>query len=472
MWLLAAIAISAVLARPPAVIYPEFQLSIEEDDFGCRIRVGVPEGCTVYSSFAFDPLIEPDPCSSSHDSWKREPGLLSVELTHEDVLSCLHQDSGGLYAWVSRADNIVSMKKLPIWVEEGRLTFAQDVDVQLSVAELSWAPSGLMILDVGFRSEQTAIVEVLMQSSESLSFVGLTTTANNSAEDYEQHLHFTSEDGAMRENDLVVLRLDNEEELMFTLQLALQDGEVLPDRHPVEMIPFKDAELREPYIASVLGGESIAEGAQVCVLLQDTTGAQIDAGSARICSSPTSDLTLSLACTASQALDLISLEIFNRAEDYLNEILAPKIIDSPSRSQAVFCFSPIKLSDRVHILEVDLDTAEGQLTRRSFEWHGNHSDGLWFHCADGYHWNPYFYQCRADGWWNTALLWGALALVVLVLLFGAMLYYANGHWLGGHEWESPHHGKRKVVATGTVSTTNVAAGLTTYVTVEIDQKRK
>lgn len=469
MLVLAALLLGLAVARPPAVLYPQIGIEVYQerpDSYFFGIS-NLNADWTVYGSFTERPVNGPDECSTAHSQWSRQDNSLSTTMSRDKLAGCLGQESGAFYVWMTWAGQPVAMRSIPISVLDGELAITEDQPLGLTVEDLSWVPSGVMLLEVGFRSDQHAIANVSLESAESLALIGMTTTVNNSESGVEQRIHFTSDAGAMRENDGVRLTLDNGQTVYFTIQLALQDGELLPDRHRVEMIPFKDSALREPYIASVLGGESVEEGSQICVLIQDTSGAQLDAGSARICSSASSDLSLRLACTASQVVDMVSLEIFNRAANYLNSQLSPEIIDSPSHSQAVFCFSPLKLSTRVHILEVELDTPAGQLTRRSFEWHGNHSDGMWFHCASGYHWNPYFYQCRANGWWNGALLWGALALVVLVLAFGALLYYAGGHWLDSHEWESPHH---KLRATGTVSTVNIAAGLTAYIAGEYSRK--
>ena len=451
-----------VAARPPAILFPEFQLSAESTEAGYRFLVEIPQGYTVYGSFTDDPFTDPDECSTAHSSWTHSADKLSADLSFDAVKSCLDGWEGSFYAWISKGDSVVAMKSLTLsWVSE-QLQIGQDAQASIEVSELSWSPGGVMLLELSYSSEFYAIVNASLESSRSLELLGLTITANNSQQDYEQRLHFLSEAGAMRENDLVWLTLENGQELLFTVQLALEDGELMPDRHGVEMMTFKDAALTQPYIASVLGGESLAEGQQVCVVLQDTTGSQVSAGSARICSSYASDLSLETACSSSAAADLVSLEIFNRAADYVNDRLSPEIRDSASRSQAVFCFSPIKLSERVHILEVDLESHLGLLQRRSFEWHGNHSDGMWFHCAYGYHWDAYFYQCRPSGFWNSTILWGAVAVVFVVFVCGAMLFYTEGTLWPDHEWETGHHAPPTPVATGAVSVANIMAGITEY----------
>lgn len=448
-----------VAARPPALIFPEFQLSVTSLDAGYRFLVEVPAGYTVYGSFTDDPFTDPDECSTAHPVWEHSSGQIRADLSASAVHTCLDSYSGAFYAWVSKGDSVVSMKSIPLtWIDE-ELQIGRDAEADLSVSELSWSPGGVMLLELGYSSEYYAIVNASLESTESLELLGVTITANNSQQDYEQRLHFLSEAGAMRENDLVWLSLESGQELVFTIQLALEDGELMPSSHGVEMMTFKDAELTQPYIASVLGGESLAEGSQVCVVLQDTSGAQVEAGSAQLCSSYSSDLVLETACSSATGGDLVSLEIFNRAADYVNERLSPEIRTSASRSQAVFCFNPIKLSERVHILEVHLASQLG-LVRRSFEWHGNHSDGMWFHCAYGYHWDSFLYQCRPSGFWNSTILWGALALVFVLIAFGLLIFYTGGHVWPGHEWESPHHSAP--VATGKISVANIMAGYTEY----------
>jgi hypothetical protein len=450
------------IARPPVVLFPEFQLSVSSTDVGYRFLVDVPPGFTIYGSFTDDPFTDPDECSTAHSAWTHGPTQLSADLSADAVSACLDETGGAFYAWVSKGEGVIAMKSLPLAWSGESLLVGQDARASIEVSELSWSPGGVMLLELGYSSEFYAITNASLESARNLELLALTITANNSQQNYEQRLHFLSESGAMRENDLVWLTLENGQELLFTVQLALEDGELMPDRHGVEMLTFKDAELTQPYIASVLGGESLAEGQRVCVVLQDTTGSQVSAGSARLCSSYSSDLSLETACSSSSAEDLVSLEIFNRAADYVNDRLDPELRDSASRSQAVFCFSPIKLSERVHILEVDLASHLGLLQRRSFEWHGNHSDGMWFHCAYGYHWDAYFYQCRPSGFWNSTILWGAVALVFVVFVCGAMLYYTEGHLWPDHEWETGHNAPPTPVATGAVSVANIMAGITEY----------
>jgi len=445
-------------AREPVVLFPTAQLSGVSSNEGIGFAIEIPDGYSVYATFSSDSPSEDDPCSTSlSQHWSRVESAYLALFSSAEIMECTHNsaESGefqsALRVWYSRSGEYLAMKSLPFSWDGKDFEVATDSPATFELSDLSWAPSGVTIIEVAYISADNAIASATLESSVKVELLGVTVMRNES-NGYEQRIHFVSPSGALRENDQVSLILDNGQEIIFTLQLALSLGELMPNHGSVEMLTFKDISLKQPYISSYLSGESIAEGGNVCVVVQDVTGSAIDISAARICSSPSQLFTPDGGCSTSPAPDVQTLSIFDRSVDYVNAELHPEIRDTASRSQSIFCFKAVKLSENVHLLEVELVNSNNQQKRHWGSWSGNHTDGFWFHCADGHHWDWSLGHCQSG---FNMILWGAFAVIVLVAIFVCCLCYNNGNYWGdnsffGHASATSDNG----YASTTVSTGN------------------
>lgn len=433
---------AVALAKPPSIVFPQFSASGESVADGALFQIQLPVSGPLHASFVFsDPLGTEHSCSSERSAnWQRTEFELTGRFTVAELAACVDSSADGefegqLYLWNAdtQSSNGVACRTLPFHYDGVAVMTVQDSEAELSIPSLSWSPSGLMLLEVAYSSPLAYIVNV---SNTELTYLGMTLMQDEEHRS-EQRLHFSSDQGALNLHSTVHLILDTEQELLFTIVLELGDGELLADNEhgSVDMMIFKDKELREPYISSALSGEELAEGSDVCVVIQDVTGAQLDAGSARICSSASGAINQNGGtCSFSAFPDTITLEIFNYGQGFVNWDLEPEIRDSASRSQVVFCFRPKMLSQMVHVLEVEVNRPGHNNQKRHFDWWvGNHTHGFWFHCPDGYHWDSVWDHCSPDGVWGSLWIWALVAAAFAFLIFCLCISWVNGK-IGGDGW--------------------------------------
>lgn len=293
-----------------------------------------------------------------------------------------------------------------------------------------WNPTGEVLVQLesrvvplGTREGHFSQAEVITESGEPLALTTITgcdpDVTNACVQSW--YLRGGGEQGTYRLG--AQLSEESGPSLLMTaiMQLDLQHGEVHPDQSGVEAMIFRDEDLTLPYVASALNAENLIDGATVCMMLQDSSGNDVSARAARICTSMDMDLTASSGstsggCNTPDATNVIQANIFDKDSDEESTTFNPIIRRLQSASQQAFCFTAKKLSNRSHVLEVEYygaslsarqngkrdlrwsewDGQKGERKLLSFEWDDRKRcpRDMWIDCPSDCDWNRGHSSCQ------------------------------------------------------------------------------